>query len=197
LKTIIFDTETTDLRPGDICQLAYIVIDRGIKARNFYFEVDYINPSAERVHGLSVDKLKQLSGGKRFEDFVNEIEADFYNVDILVGHNVSFDIKFMREEFKRTGRKFDYKSEFCTMKKFTDVCKISRGNGSSAYKYPRLEELITFFKIGNQEIIDKTNKLFESVENDYHDARFDTVAAYLCLLRAKKLNLLEHEMNQS
>jgi DNA polymerase III subunit epsilon len=189
LRTVIFDTETTDIHPGDICQIAYIVIDNGIKARNYYFEVDHINPSAERVHGLSVERLKELSGGSRFSDYIDEIEKDFSNVDIIAGHNVSFDIKFLREEFKRCGRTFNYAKEFCTMKHFTNICKIKKNDGR--YKYPRLEELIKFLNIEDKEIVDKTVSLYNSLENDYHDARFDTVAAYLCLLRAKKMKLLD------
>lgn len=189
MRTVIFDTETTDIYPGDICQIAYIVIDNGIKAKNYYFEVDYINPSAERVHGLSVEKLKLLSGGRRFSDYVDEIERDFCNADIIAGHNVSFDIKFLKEEFKRCDRTFIYDREFCTMKHFTNICKIKKNDGR--YKYPRLEELIKFLGIEDKMIVDKTVALFNSLENDYHDARFDTVATYLCLLKGKKMKLLD------
>lgn len=189
MRTVIFDTETTDINPGNICQIAYIVIDNGIKARNFYFEVDKMSPSAERVHGLSLDKLKELSERKRFKDHIDEIQRDFSNVDIIVGHNVSFDIKFLKEEFKRYNKYFYYKREFCTMKHFTNICKIKKNDGK--YKYPRLEELINFLGISDNEIEAKTSELFSVTSNDYHDARYDTVAAYLCLLRAKKMNLLD------
>lgn len=189
MRTIIFDTETTDLFPGEICQLAYIIVDTelGIKARNHFFEVDYVNPSAERVHGFSVDKLKRLSGGKRFRDLIDEIERDFAGADVLSGHNVSFDIRFMREEFARLDRRFRYKSEYCTMKEFTDLCRINKGNGK--YKYPKLEELIAFFGIESKDISDRTKALFDSMDadNDYHDARYDTTATYLCLLKAKQM----------
>lgn len=163
MRTVIFDTETSDIYPGDICQIAYIVIDNGIKARNYYFEVDYINPSAQKVHGLSIEKLKELSQGKKFSDCIDEIERDFTNVDIIAGHNVSFDIKFMKEEFNRCGRNFTYGREFCTMKHFTNICKISKGDGK--YKYPKLAELIKFLNIEDKEIVDKTVSLFESNGN--------------------------------
>ena len=187
LRTIIFDTETTDINPGDICQIAYIVIDNGIKVRNYYFEVDYINPSAQRVHGLSVEALKGLSGGKRFSDYIDEIERDFCNADIIAGHNVSFDIKFLKEEFNRCDRVLTYKKEFCTMKHFTNICKIKKNDGK--FKYPRLEELINFLNINEKDIMGKTASLYNSLENDYHDARFDAVATYMCILKAKKMNI--------
>ena len=189
MRTVIFDTETTDLYPGDICQISYIIFDNGIKARNFYFEVDKMSPSAERVHGLSIEKLKELSGGKRFKDCADEIYRDFSNLNIISGHNVSFDIKFLREEFKRLDLRLSYEREFCTMKHFTNICKIVKNDGT--YKYPRLEELIKFFNISDKEIEDKTKELFNVTGNDYHDARYDTTATYLCLLRGKKMNLLD------
>ena len=46
MKILMFDTETTGLRPGQICQLSYIVIDNSTKpykvyGKNFFFSVDY------------------------------------------------------------------------------------------------------------------------------------------------------------
>ena len=58
---LYFDTETTGLRPGRIIQLAYI-IDYGdtIKAKNFYFNVPYIEPGASMVHGITLEDLQVL-----------------------------------------------------------------------------------------------------------------------------------------
>ena len=60
---IYFDTETTGLCPGRIIQLSYIKeSENEAIGKNFYFAVDYIEPSAQAVHGISVEKLKELSG---------------------------------------------------------------------------------------------------------------------------------------
>ena len=48
-------------------QLSYIMQTKEeVSAKNFFFSVDYVEPSALAVHGFSVQKLKELSLGKEF-----------------------------------------------------------------------------------------------------------------------------------
>ncbi len=52
MKMIFFDTETTGITPGNICQLSYIVVDTGVKptkteGKNVFFAVEYVEPEAE------------------------------------------------------------------------------------------------------------------------------------------------------
>lgn len=176
---LYFDTETTGLYPGQICQLSYIMQSaESAVAKNFFFAVDEVPYGAYLVHGFSADKLKILSGGKRFADFIDEIEMDFNAADLIVSHNVSFDLAFMREEFLRAGRVFSYGDAFCSMKGFVPICKIERASGG--YKYPKLSELTEYFYITDLEINRATEKLFGE-ELTYHDARFDTTAVYLAM----------------
>ena len=82
MKILMFDTETTGLRPGQICQLSYIVIDNSTKpydvyGKNFFFSVDYMEESAEQIHGFSKELLEELSGGVTFEECYHEFIEDF------------------------------------------------------------------------------------------------------------------------
>ena len=44
---IFFDTETTGLIPGRIIQLSYIMqSETEVRAKNFFFAVEYVEPSA-------------------------------------------------------------------------------------------------------------------------------------------------------
>ena len=66
MKLLFFDTETTNIRPGSICQLSYIVVDSSVKpqktlGKNFFFTVEEMSPEAEAVHGFSLEKLYTLS----------------------------------------------------------------------------------------------------------------------------------------
>ncbi len=175
---IYLDTETTGLRPGNICQLSY-VIQRGtaIKSKNFFFTVDYVEYGALSVHGFSVPLLKSLSGGKRFADFIDEIEEDFEVADLIVAHNSSFDFGFLRAEFERVDRFFNSEKGFCTMKNSISFCKLSRSN-HARYKYPRLSELCACLGICDAEILKFARQTF-GVDCGYHDARFDTSALFL------------------
>ena len=102
-KMIIYlDTETTGLHPGQICQLSYIIQNgNSVKGKNFFFAVDYVEYGAYMVHGFSKDKLEQLSNGKGFECFIDEIEQDFLSADLVCSHNTAFDFGFLRKEFER------------------------------------------------------------------------------------------------
>ncbi len=80
----------------------------GVTGKNFYFAVDYIEPAATAVHGITVEKLKVLSGGKTFSDYQDEIYDDFARADLIVAHNAKFDIGFMIAEFRYLDRIFRY-----------------------------------------------------------------------------------------
>lgn len=189
-QMLFFDTETTGLRPGNICQLSYIITNgEDVEPHNYFFKVDYIEPGAERIHGLSVRKLAALSNNRIFKDSFKEIREDFENAELLIGHNISFDLNFMKSEFSSCGHNYSYNESLCTMRYFTEICKIPKANGSG-FKFPKLEELIIFFGIKNKEIISKTEEIFKS-KSGYHDARFDTVATYLCFMKALDNGLIK------
>ncbi|MBQ3597212.1 MAG: 3'-5' exonuclease [Clostridia bacterium] len=177
---ICLDTETTGLYPGEICQLSYVCINKGVvTAKNFFFAVDHVEYGAYLVHGFSVEKLLELSKGKTFAQQISEIQNDFDKASFLVAHNVNFDFSFLSKEFERCGRIFYCKDSFCTMKKSLPICKIPRAN-HRGYKYPKLSELCAFLGITDTQIQLATRTLFGK-EVGYHDARFDATAVYLAV----------------
>lgn len=183
---IYFDTETTGLAPGQICQLSYVMQDGNrVTAKNFFFAVDYVEYGAQKVHGFSVELLEKLSGGKGFEKHIEEIEKDFNSADVVCAHNVSFDVGFFRKEFERCRKEFLPKECFCTMKNSITACKLTRPN-SGGYKYPRLNELCAYLGITDREIQEYSDKLFGS-RAGYHDARFDTTAVFLAVNKGVNL----------
>jgi DNA polymerase-3 subunit epsilon len=187
-----FDTETTDKIPGNICQLSYIVVETDIKpqttiGKNYFFAVDEMNPEAEKIHGFSMIKLYELSQGKYIEDLVDEFMNDFIEADILIGHNVSFDINFLSYEFNSLGIDFKPKHIFCTMNYYRNICKLYKSNGT--YKYPKLSEVIDFLNISEESVNNCAMKLFGGT-NNYHDARFDTAALYLIVTNGIKKGLV-------
>ncbi len=177
---IYLDTETTGLYPGNICQLSYIIDSgNGVPAKNFFFTVDYVEPSAYAVHGFSTGDLMLLSKGKRFSFFSDEILSDFNLADYIVCHNVQFDFMFLSKEFESVGKDFPRDKAYCSMKKSIEICKLPRTNGLG-YKYPKLSELCEFYGITDNEISKTCAKLFNEKVN-FHDARFDTTGMYLAV----------------
>ena len=188
MKLLIFDTETTSIRPGHICQLSYITIDASSKpqktiGKNFFITVDEMDPNAEAVHGFSLEKLYELSNGMYFEDLLEDFLTDFAEADFIIGHNVNFDIRFFKHELEDMGIDYEPKNTFCTMQYYKDICKILKPNGE--YKNPKLEEVINFLNITKEQISSKADELF-SGSGDYHDARFDTAATYLVVIEGMK-----------
>ena len=199
---IFFDTETTGLRPGRIIQLSYVMTD-GEKTvgKNFYFAVEYIDPSATEVHGLTVEKLAELSQGNTFSCSADEIYDDFKNADLIVAHNSRFDIGFLIAEFSYLDRQFAYKEDLDTMRFFTPIIALPRQN-HTGLKYPKLAEMCEFFDIYPYDVCKRGEEIFGSREISSHDARYDTVALELCFnegrKKIKKLEeiALKHLQNQ-
>ena len=188
MKLLFFDTETTNIKPGSICQLSYILVDSSLKpqktiGKNFFFTVEEMSPEAEAVHGFSLEKLYELSEGKYFEDSFEDFMKDFIQADVVIGHNVSFDIKFLKHELEGIGEIYEPKRLFCTMNYYKNVCRILNPRGE--YKNPRLEEVVKFLNITDELINSTASKLFEGSGN-YHDARFDTAATYLIVIEGIK-----------
>lgn len=192
MKLLFFDTETTGVKPGSICQLSYILVDTSTKpqktiGKNIFFTVDEMEPEAERIHGFSLEKLYELSEGMYFEDLYADFINDFLEADFIIGHNVQFDIKFLKHELLGLGEFFEPNNVFCTMKYYKDICKILRPTGD--YKNPKLEEVIKHLNITDSEISETANKYFQGSGN-YHDARFDTAATYLTVINGIKKELI-------
>lgn len=182
MKALIFDTETTGLIPGQICQLSYIIDDDGdVQAKNFFFKVVYMEYAAYMIHGFTPGKLEVLSDNREFKHSIVEIKKDFEDADVLVAHNFSFDKMFMKKEFDRCKEEFTFASQFCTMRNFKQTCELKRENGQP--KFPKLQELVHFMGVEEEEILQETRNLFESKKIAYHDARYDVTATYLSFFK--------------
>lgn len=181
---LLFDTETTGLKPGNICQLSYICMenDGSVTGHNYFFAVDYIEPAASRITGLTVEGVLALSDGKTFEDRFFSFRDDFARADVVVAHNFVFDMLFMEAEYRRLGDVFRVRKRFDTMRHFTPILRLP-GNHSNPYKFPKLSELLTHYGVTEIQVQSAAASLFGAEATVAHDARFDTAALY-CLMSA-------------
>ena len=187
MRNVYLDTETTDFIPGQIAELTMIVEDTDEKKivdrLNYYFTVDEMTEGAEKVHGFSIELLKQLSSGKRFEDHYKEI-YNILNGANLVAHNEKFDERFLSSEFWRCGISFRPANRFCTMEAFKDILMIpAKTMRYGKYKNPKLSEVIDYLRISNSKVADFTRELFGETDKQdaYHDSRFDTTAMFVAV----------------
>lgn len=160
MHILFFDTETTGLplwkEPSDHPDQPHIVDlacelwlgDQMAEALDVI-----VNPGVEipedvaAIHGITTERaiaegIAKAEAVERFHDLVKR-------ADLLVGHNVSFDIRMMRIETARvTGEKWDNPlPTFCTMRKATNHCKIEKAKArfSGDWKWPNLGEAFLHF----------------------------------------------------
>jgi len=133
-------------------EIAWVVCDPGGAVRKqqsvLVSGVEYIHPKAEEVHGYSVEHVNKY--GIPIEAALGMLEADSKDVELIVGHNIDFDMGCLRRQLELLGClsraragmfTIHTKPTFCTMRKGTGLCKLPFVNGGSGYKWPKLSEL--------------------------------------------------------
>lgn len=191
MNILLIDCEATALRGGQICQIALLTLSGGERAaRNYFFAVDDMSEGAQAVHGMSKAALDALSGGQRFADRADELLEALRHADLLVGHNISSDLRFLREEFSRIGRELPPGTVFYTMNYFTPITQLKRVFHTNRFKPPRLHELAEHYRLTPDRIADTARSLFGGGDAA-HDARCDVAALYLILLEAARMGDLE------
>ena len=107
MREIVFDTETTGLRPQDgerVIEIGAVELDnRFLTGRTYHVFVNPegrpVHPDAQQVHGITD---QYLADKPPFSEIANEF-LDFIGEARLVAHNAAFDLGFLNAEFARIG----------------------------------------------------------------------------------------------
>jgi DNA polymerase III epsilon subunit-like protein len=218
MKVLIFDTETTGLpktkviNPDSlrlwphIVQLSYLIYDSDkndivVMEDNIIKTASdvVISEESSAIHGITRD-ISQTRGVK-LDNVLNGFFDALKNVDVLVGHNISFDINVVVVELLRmiydsqSGVSAEeltliktnlhllrnYKNIYCTMQNSIDLCaiKVVGKTGREYNKFPRLNEL--------------HQKLFETTPNNLHNSLNDI----LVTLRCYAMMMLKVDLNNN
>jgi DNA polymerase-3 subunit epsilon len=219
MRVLVFDTETTGLPKSKlispdtlnlwphIVQISFIIYDTDlndiVEAKDFIINLKGkmdIPEESINIHGITNEVSH--SKGVAIEDVLNELFYYLRNVDILVGHNVSFDINMVKIELLRiiylnknisseeqTETKHNlhfitnYTNISCTLQDSIDLCNIKAIDryGKEYAKWPKLSEL--------------HQKLFDSVPNNLHNSFNDILATLRCFVKMKHNTDLNEECN--
>ena len=89
------------------------------------------------------ENLRQRQTGISIQEALIHMRDALGKVDLCVGHNVSFDKRFMIVEGVRNNIRMNFPLDYCTMKNGKELCKIeiTFSNGTKGFKYPKLMEL--------------------------------------------------------
>jgi DNA polymerase III epsilon subunit-like protein len=172
MRALVFDTETTGLPPKGpidastwpfVVQLSFVEIDTDtgkLTEHDFLVQVEGEIPTTD-IHGIT--KSRNSACGFTFPDVFGIFSQFMQRADIVVGHNVEFDLNMVRVECRRHGLTFEEPTGvYCTMRANKERCNII---GPSGYvKYPKLVELYQFF--------------FKEEPQNLHNALTDV---YVCL----------------
>lgn len=147
----VLDLETTGLRPASdsIIEVACIKYRDGrevdtyhsyVRPSTFHSEDNegytyYVNGSITNLTGITNEMLEEAPS---FEDIAEELSA-FLEGEIIVGHNVNFDINFLYDNYKN----FDG-SDFSN--DFLDTMRLAR-RLLPDLPHHRLDDLADFFNI--------------------------------------------------
>ncbi|GAB2859195.1 exonuclease domain-containing protein [Lentzea nigeriaca] len=111
----VVDVETTGLSPGHhhrVIEVAVVHVDPSGRRTDEWCTL--VNPrrdlGAQHVHGISAAEARRAPD---FAGIAGELAARLSG-RVLVAHNVSFDLRFLRAEFARLGHEF-VASGLCTM----------------------------------------------------------------------------------
>ena len=210
MRVLVFDTETTGLPKSKIInpdtlnlwphivQFSYVIYDTAlndiVESKDAIVKIKdgiTIPEDSIKIHGVT-NEISQKNG-INIEFILNEFFYHLRNVDLLVGHNISFDINMIKVELLRfiyetncnileneeKAYKYNlhfltnYKNISCTMQSSIDLCNIKAINkfGKEYIKFPKLLEL--------------HQKLFDSTPNNLHNSFNDILVTLRCFMKLK------------
>jgi DNA polymerase III epsilon subunit-like protein len=167
---LIFDTETTGLPPKNkvispetlqdwpyIVQFSFSLFNTDTLKIIEYDYIIYapdIPEESTKIHGITKSMNKQL--GFNFPCVYDIFKLCLDQCDLLIGHNISFDIQMLMAQCLRCNIPFTLeKPTICTMKSTTKLCNLPR------MKWPNLNELHrTLF---NESVINLHNSMIDVI----------------------------------
>lgn len=180
---LFFDTETTGLSHHNdhVVQIAWALTDKAgnIKAEECHVirPNGYSIPSlAARIHGITTAKACEI--GQPLGLVLQRLSDAATRATIVVAHNLYFDLGILQHDYKIAELPFPLhgKTQICTMRLSSAWCRLPKLNGSTGFKYPRLEEL--------------HYRLFGEGFDGAHDALADTHACRRCYFELVRLGVI-------
>lgn len=187
----IFDTETTGLptfnksgfhrfpsykhlnkyNSSRVVSISWIVADNNCEILKHVYHIirplDFTienSSKAVEIHGITNEIANEQ--GISWHKMYDELIVDLCRCNFIVAHNIQFDISIMLSEMHRYNKEFGIstllsKNRLCTMQLGKQAMKQT--------KSPKLSELYTF--------------LYDETLENAHNASYDTLYCYKCLVK--------------
>ncbi len=202
MRVLFLDTETTGLPEGKnislyntqkwpyVIQLSYIIFDTEVNEVVHTFDSvikldDNVEISEKSISMHGVTRERSQTEGVIMKGALEELNDNLKTIDLIVGHNISFDKQIMIVENIRNNvfSLFPKKQSFCTMKEYKMYCDIKkeRADGTTYAKYPTLCEL--------------HEKLFGTKPNNLHNSYVDVLVCARCYMQKEYNNDIVNTSN--
>lgn len=206
MSLLVFDTETSGLLPNGTflttdklhlfphtVQFSWIVFDtkenKIVKIQDFIIKLPssfQLSEKNVKIHGITneISQTKGVDISLAMDAFIE----DFYTSNMIVAHNLAFDLKiisadimrilerFSDDELSSKYKKFMNELEIstkmhCTMQESIELCniKMTNANGKEYKKFPKLSEL--------------HDKLFQTTPNNLHNSLNDVLVCLRCFYK--------------
>jgi DNA polymerase III epsilon subunit-like protein len=172
---IVFDTETTGFKPAIICELAYFKFECGqlVKTYDELFQLPVgvkIEERACKTHGITEKDCTErgVDPVAALEAFAVECSNVLLNGGRIVGHNVGFDVRAVREtraahcviEFG-DNQDLDVKDTFCTQRVSRKYSNLKdKANRTKAFSNSELYE----FLYGQKPVWARLHSAFDDIK---------------------------------
>ena len=211
MKLLVFDTETSGL-PEErgqslyathkwpyIMQLSYLFYDSSnneiIQLYDSLVRLDntiVISENSIAIHNITQEMC--TNSGQPIKDVITSFINALMSADVIIGHNIQFDINMIRVECIRNNIKFNFNTNkenkqithYCTMKKGKNITHIESTslNGDKYIKYPKLIELYKYY--------------FNEEVNGLHNSLTDILVCFRCYYKIEHnldiFNLLKNNL---
>ena len=211
MRVMVFDTETTDLPERNcsiydhhkypyILQLSYVIYDTDDNKicviKDDYVKIDNsveISPRSQEIHHITREKC--LTEGKPINQLMMEFNQYLKTVEVVVGHNISFDKKMIFVECIRNNvqQQFTWfrgnmkiqRPEYCTMKNTTEFCGIEKPKRQKSNTVESVDNPIIKKHYKFPKLIELHYKLFEQDVNPdiLHNSKIDVLITLKCYMK--------------
>ena len=205
---LIFDTETTGLPKSKniskedlplwpyVVQFSYILFNTDTKQIEkivneiikIPLKID-ISEEASTIHGITKEKTQKK--GFDINTMILEMASDIIAVDLIVGHNITFDMNMLlvetmslslnavytykQKKYTDFAQRLKKMNTFCTMGTNIELCSIktiSKKDGKEYNKFPKLVEL--------------HQTLFSTIPPNLHNSLMDVLVCLRCYMYVKE-----------
>ena len=186
--TMNYDSKYDTRYHNEIMELSYIYTTDGFVVESDSFKIKHTAPctaDAYEVHGIA-----DIECQTEISEVVKKIFIPLKNVDVIVGHNISFDIGRIKAwNNEPLNVVIDSKKQFCTMKDIPELWKTvfsgtTRKNKKLHKAYSSLWDCEAYLINDLNYTEEKLQKEFKKVfpkfnEGKHHSSPYDTFICYL------------------